>query len=167
MSQVTKIEGHTVVTSQSDDASSQSIMEDTYRRHFTELRQLAYLITGSASRAEDIVQDAFVCSAGRMTTLSDPLAYLRVAVVNGCRRSMRRRVLNVDPVAELVHDLSEDGLMIQAALLTLNPRRRLALVLRYYQDLDYEALSQTLGCRPGAARSLVRRALTDMRKHLE
>jgi RNA polymerase sigma factor (sigma-70 family) len=51
-----------------------------------------------------------------------------------------------------------------AALALLQPRRRTALVLRYYEDLPIGEIARLLECRPGTVSSLLHRGLADLRK---
>ena len=51
------------------------------------LVRVAYLLTGSSAVAEDLVQDAFVRLHRHWDGVRQPSAYLRVTVVNGCRRA--------------------------------------------------------------------------------
>jgi DNA-directed RNA polymerase specialized sigma24 family protein len=41
------------------------------------------------------------------------------------------------------------------------------VVLRYYADLPDADIARTLRCRPGTVRSLIHRALADLRKTIE
>jgi RNA polymerase sigma factor (sigma-70 family) len=54
-----------------------------------------------------------------------------------------------------------------AALGRLTPRRRAALVLRYYADLPVDEVAATLGCRVATAKSLIQRALRQLRETVE
>ena len=49
------------------------------------MARLAYVLTGDAGRADEIVQDAFLKVHARWDRIDNPIAYLRTAVVNGCR----------------------------------------------------------------------------------
>lgn len=51
-----------------------------------------------------------------------------------------------------------------AELNRLSPRRRAALVLRYYDDLDDAAIAKILECREATVRSLVHRGLIQLRE---
>jgi RNA polymerase sigma factor (sigma-70 family) len=48
----------------------------------------------------------------------------------------------------------------------LPPRRRAALVLRYYEDLAIDEIARLLECQPGTVSSLLHRGLADLRKVL-
>jgi RNA polymerase sigma factor (sigma-70 family) len=53
------------------------------------------------------------------------------------------------------------------AVLTLPPRQRAVLVLRYYEDLTEQEIADTLGCRPGTVKSQASDALTSLRARLD
>jgi len=57
-------------------------------------------------------------------------------------------------------------LELRDALCRLRPRQRLAVVLRYYLDLSFDEVAAAIGCRPATARSLVHRALGELREVL-
>jgi Sigma-70 region 2 len=56
-----------------------------YEQHYDSLVRLAYLVSGRATVAEEVVQDAFVKAHRSWDRVRDPLAYVRTAVINGCR----------------------------------------------------------------------------------
>ena len=72
---------------------------DVFHAHQAAALRLAYLLTGDAGLAEDVVADAFARMYGkwRRDHINDPRAYLRRAVVNqirgGYRRTATRRPL--------------------------------------------------------------------------
>ena len=139
-----------------------------YRAEYASLKRLAFLLTGSDEEAEDVVQDVFIRCRSRLDTLDDPATFLRRSVINACRslyRRDRRRSAVVlsgsEPVAMPVELLE-----LRDALCRLRPRQRLAVVLRYYLDLPFEDVAAGIGCRPATARSLVHRALNELREVL-
>jgi RNA polymerase sigma factor (sigma-70 family) len=56
---------------------------------------------------------------------------------------------------------------LEDALAKLPARQRAAVVLRYYGDLPDADIARALRCRPGTVRSLIHRALADLRKVIE
>ncbi len=138
-----------------------------YAGHFAELVRLAALLSGSADAAPDLVQDCFVRLHGRWATVREPLPYARRSVVHACashhRRTavVRRTSLPEPRHAELGADELED------ALAALPARQRAAVVLRYYADLPDADIARVLRCREGTVRSLVSRALADLRKVID
>ncbi len=108
--------------------------------------------------AEDLTHDAFVRAVGRLAHMRDPGAfgaYLRRAVVNEARMHFRRRGVEV-------HDIETRDVLRQA-LLSLPIRQRMAVVLRFYEDLSDGQTAEIMRCRPGTVRSLVSRGLATLR----
>ena len=56
---------------------------------------------------------------------------------------------------------------IWQAVLTLPPRQRAVLVLRYYEDLTEQQIADVLGCRPGTVKSQASDALASLRTRLD
>lgn len=140
---------------------------DFYAAHYCALVRLATLLSGSADSAPDLVQDCFVRLHRHWTAVHDPLPYVRRSVVHACashHRSIARGRRLTTPEAknsELGADELED------ALAKLPARQRAAVVLRYYGDLPDADIARVLRCRPGTVRSLIHRALADLRKVIE
>jgi RNA polymerase sigma-70 factor (sigma-E family) len=148
---------------------------ELYLRHADGAIRLAYLLTGDAALAEDLVQDAFVRVAGRLAHLRDPGAfdaYLRRTVVNLARSYLRRRKLERGYLERVRHEASaqaapegsiEDRETLWRAMASLSDRQRSAIVLRFYEDLSEAQIADILRCRPGTVKSLVSRGLEAMR----
>ena len=93
-----------------------SDLVEVYRVGYGKLVRLAYLLTGHAGVAEEVVQDAFVATHRIGDLPRDPYTYVRRAVVNRCRSWGRRYVVErahrprpPDP-AELAADEMWDAL---------------------------------------------------------
>ena len=146
-----------------------------FERLFTDERvamvRLAWLLTGSEPQAEEIVQDAFAKVFERWSKLDNPGGYLRTCVVNGCRRAGRRRLVerrHAPPVGRSAapDDAHGDSELLDA-LRTLDPKRRAAVVLRYWGDCSQAEVAEAMGVRLGTAKSMLSRAMTDLRKVVE
>lgn len=139
------------------------------------LLRFAYLVTGSQHAAEDAVQSALTRACARWSRVArtdDPDAYVRRMVVNehvsGWRRSGRREVAvaqvrtqAVDPTAVV-----DDSDAVWRVCATLPRQQRAAVVLRFYEDLEYAEIAALLGCSETTVRSHVHRALTALRAAL-
>ena len=138
-----------------------------YAGHYAGLVRLATLLSGSADTAPDLVQDCFVRLHGRWTAVRDPLPYVRRSVVNACASHHRRvaRGRRLPPPEAPDSELGADEL--EDALARLPNRQRAAIVLRYYSDLPDADIARALRCRPGTVRSLIHRALADLRGRIE
>lgn len=152
----------TVGTSGGADAA-----EQLYRSTRHAMVRLAYLMLGSDSDAEDAFHQAFLRCSPRLDTIENPPAYLRVAVVNECRRLARRTAPSIETIPERsVLDIPIELLDLRAALDRLSPRRRAVIVLRYFEDLPDAEIAGILRCRRATVRSLARRALRQLQEVL-
>ena len=139
-----------------------------YRTHASSLKRVAFLLTGSNAAAEDAVHEVFLRCADRLDDLDHPLSYLRAAVVNECRKQHRRRQReqSAEPPPE-AEQLPYETIETLEALSDLSARKRTAVVLRYFVDIPDTEIAEILRCRPSTVRSLIRRALIDLRADLE
>lgn len=145
-------------------------LADLYRERYVPMVRLAFLMVGSTTVAEDLVQDAFARMHRPWDTIEHPKAYLRTSVVNACRSHLRRLALeraykrNPSVVAESVPAEADE---LFDTLAALPARQRAALVLRFYEDLSEADIAVALGCRPGTVKSLLHRGLAELRKVVE
>lgn len=138
-----------------------------FRERFAPMVRLATMLTGSSHIAEELVMDAFTRVAPRITTLDQPAAYLRTAVVNATRshhRRLRTARQVPDPVDEAVHDPELDELW--ARLEQLRPDERACVVLRFYEDLSLAEIAEQLELPLGTVKSHLHRAIASLRSLL-
>jgi RNA polymerase sigma-70 factor (sigma-E family) len=149
-----------------------------YSAHWRPLVRLAALLTGDASVAEEVVQDAFVALYRRWGSLGDPaaaLAYVRATVVNGSRSKVRHRLVEErhrqpaapDPAGpeESALRASEDARVLRA-LRTLPRRQQEVLVLRYYADLSEADIAAAIGISRGSVKAHAHRGMAALRAQL-
>lgn len=140
------------------------------------LLRFAYLVTGSQQAAEDAVQSALVSACEKWSRVSrrdDPDAYVRRMVVNahisGWRKSERREspvaAVRDKTVADPAQAVVEHDAVWRMCSV-LPPQQRAAVVLRYYEDLEYAEIAAILGVAEPTARSHVHRALAALRREL-
>ena len=138
-----------------------------FQDRYEPMVRLAYLLTGDRSVAEELVQDAFVNVHRNWHRAEHPAAYLRTAVVNGCRSWGRRRTLELHrrPAPPEAVQLQADELW--DALGALPSRQRAAVVLRFYEDLPDAEIAHVLGMREATVRTTIHRALARLREEIE
>jgi len=149
-------------------------LTDLYVRNAPGAIRLAYLLTGDQALAEDLVQDAFVRVVGRLAHLRSPDAfdaYLRRSIVNLSKNHFRHRAVERAYLARENRETDTGSVetaivtheSMRQALLQLPERQRVALVLRFYEDLPDGQIAEILRCRPGTARSLISRGVQALR----
>ncbi|MFJ1912822.1 SigE family RNA polymerase sigma factor [Streptomyces sp. NPDC088147] len=137
------------------------------------LLRMAWLLTGDAHLAEDLLQStlAKVWPKWPRIARDRPEAYVRKSLVNLHASWWRRRwrgelpygevpdaVGTFDAYAEV--DLEQS---LAAAVRALPVRQRAVVVLRYFEDLSVDDTAATLGCTPGTVKSQAARALSSLR----
>jgi RNA polymerase sigma-70 factor (sigma-E family) len=138
------------------------------------LYRSAYLLTGNAHEAEELLQDTLTRLYPKwhlVTGADSPLAYVRRALTNrfiSDRRAPLRRDTSLWELPETPdgHDVGESvavSATIWQLLGTLPPKQRAAVVLRYFSDLPDEETAAAIGCRPVTVRSLVSRGIATLR----
>ena len=147
---------------------------ELYQRYAGDGVRLAYLITGDRALAEDLMQEAFVRLLSRLVHLRDPDGlepYLRRTIVNLAnaqfrRRRVERRYLDrqaaMPTPARPEPDIPERE-AVWAVLRALPARQRIAIVLRFYEDLSADQTAEIMRCRPGTVKSLVSRGMDKLR----
>lgn len=158
------------VEEQRSDPRMQSWPDDLvllYTSYRVKFVRMAYLICGRSDIAEDLVQDAFVASAQRWSSVEKPLPYLRTAVTNRCRDWLRRQKLDRRLASEVESATFQEPDELWDALAHLDSRRRIAVVLRFYEDLPDAEIAAVLKCGQSTVRSLIHRGLKDLRKEIE
>ena len=138
--------------------------EAVYATVYRDLLRVAFVLTGSAPAAEDVVHDVFAKVGPRIDTLAEPAAYLRVAVVNRCRSLHRRTVASPKPDQPTDSMMDVGVIELRDALIALPIRQRSAIVLRYLCDLPEQEIAVILKCRGATVRTLVRRGLAELRE---
>lgn len=139
---------------------------------------IAYRMLGSASEAEDIVQEAWLRWQGTdRTVVQDPPAFLATATtrlaINALQSARSQRETYIGPWLPEPVDTSADptlgaeraealGFAVLVMLERLTPTERAAYVLREAFAYPYEQICEIVQVSEAAARQLVSRA----RKHL-
>ncbi|MBN2177269.1 MAG: sigma-70 family RNA polymerase sigma factor [Demequinaceae bacterium] len=151
-------------------AAWQPLLTHVMRERSHLLVAYAGLLTGNSADAEDVVQEALIrtfSKGRRFENAAAAEAYVRRAIpsvfIDRARaKSSTWRALtrSVDPTPHVVDiDAQVD---VRRALLTLSPRERSCIVLRFFDDLTVAQIAERLGISEGA----VKRYLSDASKRL-
>src|SRR5260370_26928907 len=159
-------------------------------RHSRPLFRLAFRMTGNEQDAEDIVQETFLRAYRRIGKFDERASFgtwlYRITV--NCSvdllRARKRRSEQSGPTNPEMDDLiqslpassptpdrmamsGEAKQRIAEAMEELSASERTAFVLRHFEGMCIDEVSRVLGCRPGAARHCVFRAVQKLRRALE
>jgi len=148
---------------------------DLVERHYRELYRYAFSVLREERAAEDAVQDAFERAFSALGRYSEerlramklrPWMYRITLNVARNRLRQRREVPVEEPfvVGGGASDEDREAVMdVLAGLGKLPERQRVAVTLRYLQDMPYAEISGVTGWPEGTAKTLVRRGLMRLR----
>ncbi|MEH0971244.1 SigE family RNA polymerase sigma factor [Micromonospora sp. CPCC 205546] len=143
------------------------------------LLRSAWLLTGDAGRAEDLLQTVLADLWGRWATIKTvghPEAYARKALfttyVSWWRRRWRSEISSQPPDKSEHGDIAAESAnrdAVRRALARLSRQQRAIVVLRYIEDLTVQRTAEVLGCSHNTVKVQAFRALRILRTdpHLE
>ena len=144
-----------------------------FHAEYPSLLRFAYFVTGDATEAQDVVQEAFVRlyrSTGRVGDAGFK-AYARKTVLNIHRSTLRRpkreHLLREDTTVSA--DTGQIALRDQVwnALSLLSPKQRAVVALRFYEDMKESEIATSLDMSVGSVKKHMDRAMTKLREHLD
>jgi RNA polymerase sigma-70 factor (sigma-E family) len=139
------------------------------------LRRLAYVLSGDAHRADDLVQQTITTLFvrwPRIRAVAHVDRYVRSMLVNAYiderRLSWSRVRLFREPPERVaqVDDSIEDRAVLRSALAKLPRRQRAVLSLRFICDLPVSEVAEMLGCSEGTVKSQTFQGVATLRKLL-
>jgi RNA polymerase sigma-70 factor (ECF subfamily) len=158
---------------QGDREAFEMIIHSSSRNLFA----IAYGVLQNREEAEDVVQDTLVKAWKSRWRVRDPEkfpAWISTIARHRARDLARRRRPEPLPhdfetaeTAKAETDNADLNSEVQAALSQLPELHRMAVTLRYFEELDYATIERTLGLTNGALRGILGRALGVMRRRLK
>ncbi len=151
---------------------------DAFRCLFDRYRDKVYTIAlyhlnGDATAAEDVVQTVFVKlfrTIHQFRSDSEFSTWLFRSVANACMDEHRRRRRWMPwasiPEQSYQHELNGVDESVRAAIEKLSPKLRMPVLLKYFEDMSYEEIAQTLGCSTGTVASRLNRGHKMLAQHL-
>lgn len=138
------------------------------------LYRSAYLLTGDAHEAQDLVQSALLKVVPKWGRIhAEPEAYVRRVLYTEHVSRWRRRGGHDERPRDDIPDLADTGpahadssatrLDLQVALRRLAPKQRAIVVLRYYEDRTEAQTADLLGCSVGTVKRQNHLALARLR----
>ncbi|MBL7032753.1 MAG: sigma-70 family RNA polymerase sigma factor [Candidatus Delongbacteria bacterium] len=146
-------------------------------RHSDDLYNYACYMLRNSEDAADVIQETFLRCWQQREQLQPGLEknWLWRVICHQCLDLLRRRQrmhkrfqrLEPDRLAQLpgieqeqesAYDLQHKQQQLQTALADLPARSRSIMLLRYFDDLDYEQIAGIMQLRPGAVRTIAHRA---------
>ncbi len=162
-------------------AGSVTAFERLLRRYERLVYKVALGFTGDAQSALDVAQNVYLRIHAKLPSYRGEGELrswiLRLTMnesMNWNRAQQRHRAEGLpDDIPAGRSAPQEVGLkrreartILRRSLDTLSARHRLAVVLRYFEELPVHEIAATLGCSEGVAKNVLFRSLRKMRTHL-
>lgn len=139
------------------------------------LHRAAYLMVGDVGLAQDLVQEALIRTYVAWSRLRNPAnaeAYTRRAITTIAIDWSRRKARSAERPSDRPPDTAAPGhaeridehTWLGQCLRQLPVRQRVAIVLRYYQDLTEAQTAEAMGCPVGTVKSTVSAGMTRLRE---
>nr|WP_090346184.1 RNA polymerase sigma factor SigE [Mycolicibacterium malmesburyense] len=172
----------TAVFDATGDKSTMPSWDELVRQHADRVYRLAYRLSGNQHDAEDLTQETFIRVFRSLQNYQPGTfeGWLHRITTNLFLDMVRRRgrirmealpedydrVPADDPNPEQIYHDSRLGPDLQAALDSLPPEFRAAVVLCDIEGLSYEEIGATLGVKLGTVRSRIHRGRQALRDYL-
>jgi len=140
--------------------------EDYYR--------LAYTYMGNDEDAMDAMEDMIVIIYEKIDRIRKPEAFYswsKTILVNCCRKLLRKKknLLPLEAAGEESHEVFpelDQQMAMESQLSLLHEKHREVLKLRYYLDLDYQQIADTLKIPLGTVKSRISTGLMKLAEGL-
>jgi RNA polymerase sigma-70 factor (ECF subfamily) len=149
-------------------------------RHFRAAYVSAYAVLGNAGDAEEIAQETFVQAYQKLDRLREPGALpgwiwriARDTALKHIRKHGRMKTMGIVPevgqndAPHMPLIAAEERVQLIAALEELPAEMREALVMKFWEDLDYDEMAKRTGATAAALYQRVCRGLKRLREVLE
>jgi RNA polymerase sigma-70 factor (ECF subfamily) len=162
-------------------AGSPAAFDLLVTRHRRAVYHLCYRFVNHHEDAADLTQDTFVRAwkaLGSFRGQARFSTWLHRIAINVCLNKLATRPPAAEPIdAEALVDrhqprpgdallAEERAAQVRAAVATLPPRQREALVLRTYHELSHQEVAAIVGTSVGAVKANIFHALANLRKRL-
>lgn len=164
----------------------QRAAELLYEQNRARVYRLAYGLLRNSEDAEEVAQDALTYALVNIDRYQPDRArfttWLHTITVSRVRDKQRRKRFNLTSLSEwleLGREPESDDVPLEtqseqlfgrkevwAAVASLTPQLREAIVLRYWLQHSFKEMAQIMGCPLGTAQSRVRRGFEALRKKL-
>jgi len=144
-----------------------------YNRYYQSMAWVAYSVLFDRDQAQDIAQETFAVACRKLVHLKKPerfSGWLATICRNLAIDTLRRRKGNGVSLEEIdepvAPDRGDEGESVRQAISRLPEMDREIVVLRYFDEMSYEQLRQSLGISIHAVKGRLFRAKQRLRTHM-
>lgn len=166
-----KVDAGVIKSCRQGDREALRVIFEAYKDKVYSLA-LSYF-NGDVAAAKDLTQEVFVKLITRLKQFrgdAEFTTWLYRIVANACldERRKRRRWFSLEDSVEVGHMVVRKSLEtvqlqremadgVKSAVAELKPKLRIAILLKYFDDLSYQEIASVLGCSVGTVASRLNR----------
>jgi RNA polymerase sigma-70 factor (ECF subfamily) len=132
-----------------------------------------------ADRSDDVLQEVWLTTYKTINTLRDASAFsvwlyrtARNRAIRMLRDESRYVFVEQYDESDLINDdceslLFDDINKLHRVLTTLSPEKKEVVILRFFEEMSYQEISDIVGCSIGTIRSRIHYAKQELRKKME
>ena len=132
-----------------------------------------------ADRSDDVLQEVWLTVYKKINTLRDASAFsvwlyrtARNRAIRRLRDDSRYVFVGRHDESALIDDNRESWLFddinkLHRVLTTLSPEQKEAIILRFFEEMSYQEISEIVGCSVGTVRSRIHYAKQELRKKMK
>lgn len=161
---------HAVPTAEREPGARPDQIEAVYRARFDQLLRVCRAIVGSDDAASDAVQEGVaraLRSRAQYSGQGSLEGWIWHAVVNAARNQRRERTLIPIAAVPAAAPAGHPDTGTRDLIADLPERQRMVLFLRYYADMSYETIAETLEISSGAVGAMLNSAHASLRARIE
>ena len=137
--------------------------------------RLAYVYMKNKEDSLDMVEDMILILYKNIKSLKNESSFYswsKTILVNCCKKALKKKskIVYFNEVPEEIYEenfsYNEDKILINAHLAKLSKKQQEVLRLRYFMDLDYETISETLKIPKGTVKSRISIGLNKLKNSL-
>jgi RNA polymerase sigma-70 factor (ECF subfamily) len=165
---------------QARTTDGQAALAALYRRYLTPVYRYFYARTGDVQQAEDLTAQTFVAALEGLSRYRERGTFAGWLFTIAARRladQLRRRpavpldaaadLPGSDPPPEVLVERAERMACLARTVRTLSPDRAQAVALHFFGELSLGETARVMGRSKVAVKSLIHRALRDLRERLD
>lgn len=151
-------------------------MYELFEQKYKECEKSLFLVAigylHNTEEATDCVQDAVLSALKSFAGLKNKeyfKTWLTRIVINKCKDYLRKKryTRELTDTTDVFYNMPLEELEIIDCICRLNPKSSIYITLRFYNDMTYEEMANTLKQPISTVKYKTKKALSELKKHLE
>lgn len=148
------------------------LFEEEYRKYEKSLFLVAVAYLHNTEDAEDALQEAALSAYKAIDGLKNKeyfKTWFTRIVINKCKDFLRKRHFTEELTDDInaFYNINTDEMEIMDAICKLNPKRSIYITLKFYNDMTFDQMAQSLKIPVSTVKHRTKAALSELKTLLE